>query len=364
MIEETGQPEGATIDEGIDDSQQAESLAVDAEAGLDEGDSYGTVLDTGSQAAAASEGAPGNAIPDLPKPDIGTLEVHALCVMYPEMTIDEKAILRADVIRCKVVHEDIILFEGKILDGRHRQWAIMEAWNAGVDVTYKTREFDPTAEGTTAEEFVARKNGIRRHMTPSQQSVIALKFYDRLRDQVVSQKTDKGKTRKRTSVTEAEGATIYERASALAGGCGDRYIRYAREVRDVDPALLTDVYNGSKSMLTAVGEAKKKAREANPPATSKNGSAFPTAPPDPFKEVEWETTAWIEMPNGWYYITIGENAGNLDVTVSYCAPEEGEPSIDTAHPVEAQFSIPENNLKVAKRKGYESVVKHASCGKA
>jgi ParB-like chromosome segregation protein Spo0J len=89
------------------------------------------------------------------------LESHPLANRFPLIEGEEFDRL-VDDIRDNGLREPIVLFEGKILDGRNRYRACIEA-----GVTPKTREFDPAKDGP-AEAFVISVNVLRRHLTLGQ----------------------------------------------------------------------------------------------------------------------------------------------------------------------------------------------------
>jgi hypothetical protein len=90
------------------------------------------------------------------------LEFHPLANRFPLIVGDEFERL-VDDIRDNGQREPIVLFEGgKILDGRNRYRACIEA-----GVTPKTRVFDPAKEGSP-EAFVISVNLKRRHLSGKQ----------------------------------------------------------------------------------------------------------------------------------------------------------------------------------------------------
>jgi len=90
-------------------------------------------------------------------------DFHPLCKLFPPMVADQYNTL-ADDIRANGQFEPIILFEGMILDGRHRYKACI---NIGIEPKFK--EFD----GTDALAYVISQNLSRRHLDESQRALIA-----------------------------------------------------------------------------------------------------------------------------------------------------------------------------------------------
>jgi ParB-like chromosome segregation protein Spo0J len=89
------------------------------------------------------------------------LEFHPLANRFPLIEDDEFDRLVEDI-RVNGQRDPIVLFEDKILDGRNRYRACLEA-----GVTPKTRDYDPAMEGPP-EAFVISLNAFRRHLTLDQ----------------------------------------------------------------------------------------------------------------------------------------------------------------------------------------------------
>lgn len=90
-------------------------------------------------------------------------EFHELCLMFPpadDMTIEEMSF----DIQTNGLKDPVVIYEGKILDGRNRYLACRKAGLEPKTVEYKGK--DPLG-------FVISKNLHRRHLTPAQKSMIA-----------------------------------------------------------------------------------------------------------------------------------------------------------------------------------------------
>ena len=95
------------------------------------------------------------------------LEIHPLADIFPEMSDIELGSLADDIAENGVLHT-LVLYEGKILDGRHRYWA---AQAAGIDpADIPTRELPA---GTDPVSYVVSTNIKRRHLDETQRSMIA-----------------------------------------------------------------------------------------------------------------------------------------------------------------------------------------------
>jgi len=93
-------------------------------------------------------------------------DVHELCKLFPVMNGEQFEAL-VDDIKTNGLLSPVILFEGKILDGRHRYKACV---NLGIEPDFE--EFD----GKDALAFVISHNLSRRHLDESQRALIAGKI--------------------------------------------------------------------------------------------------------------------------------------------------------------------------------------------
>ena len=92
-----------------------------------------------------------------------TYAIHPIAEIFPRMPGEEFVALKKDI-RENGLLEPIWLYEGKIIDGRHRYYACQE-----VGVAHQFREY----EGTNPIGFVISLNLKRRHLTDSQRAMVA-----------------------------------------------------------------------------------------------------------------------------------------------------------------------------------------------
>ena len=93
----------------------------------------------------------------------GQLDLHPICAALPEMEAADFAQLVKDI-QQNGLQEPIMLFKGRILDGRHRWRACLEA---GIEPDFE--EFSGTDDDAVA--WVIAKNIHRRHLTPQQRAL-------------------------------------------------------------------------------------------------------------------------------------------------------------------------------------------------
>ena len=100
--------------------------------------------------------------------DQTTLELHPLCTLFPRMSDDEFAGLRADI-AANGQRSPITLYEGKILDGGNRYRACLAEGK-----TPRFVEFD----GGDPAAYVLSLNLRRRHLSVGQQAALVAAAQD------------------------------------------------------------------------------------------------------------------------------------------------------------------------------------------
>lgn len=178
-----------------------------------------------------------------------TYAFHEYADLFPMLDDDALAELTADV-RSNGLLEAIVLYEGKILDGRNRYLACREA------------KVEPRFEqyrGNDALQYVVSKNLHRRHLTSSQRAVIALDVLPAL----------EAKARERQAATQLSGfgsvpekipeptGEAREQAATLLG-TNPRYVSDAKKIKDKAPDLLEEVRNGNLTIGEAKNELKRR----------------------------------------------------------------------------------------------------------
>lgn len=165
-----------------------------------------------------------------------TIEIHPIANLLPKMPEEDFASLRDDI-RANGCHTPIVLFEGQILDGRHRYLACQDT---GRDFTTNTyREGDPVG-------FVRSLNLHRRNLTPAQRAMV---------EAALSEWLDHGK--KPTSEPGAD-VSLTEKPSKTAAQMAEsaevstRSIEQAKAVaRAASPEVKDAVTQGKMSLKAA-----------------------------------------------------------------------------------------------------------------
>ena len=110
------------------------------------------------------------------------IESHPYANIFPQMLPDEYEALVADIHQ-HGQQEAIVLFEGKILDGRHRYQAMNDLQQAhSVDWKPKSWEFCGTPE--EAMQFVFSANLYRRHLTTGQRACMGVDVKHQLQETI------------------------------------------------------------------------------------------------------------------------------------------------------------------------------------
>lgn len=193
-----------------------------------------------------------------------TIEIHPIANLLPKMPEEDFASLRDDI-RANGCHTPIVLFEGQILDGRHRYLACQ---HTGRDFTTNTyRDGDPVG-------FVRSLNLHRRNLTAAQRAIVEV---------ALSEWLDNGK-----KPTSAPGAEVVrtekpqKTASEMAESAevSTRSIEQAKAIaREASPEVKEAVTQGKMSLKAAAATLPAKPKLApptpRPPSPQKAAIVFP-----------------------------------------------------------------------------------------
>ena len=205
--------------------------------------------------------------------ELAHLEDHPIATVFP--LLDEGGVESlSQSIKNQGLLEPILLYEGKILDGRNRYRACMAA---GVEV--RTADFEGTA--TEAIEHVWAVNRERRHLTPSQAAAAEVlreemhNSYAPVREAAKERQREqgkrgaeggRGKTKTPTQQT-GEGKERHERetntARAKAAGTNPEYLRAMEKIRKTHPDKFDEVRTGKKKITQVLREIRQEEARAN-----------------------------------------------------------------------------------------------------
>ena len=164
------------------------------------------------------------------------LENHPLADQFPRMSDIEYEALREDI-REFGLKEEILLFEGEILDGRNRYQACLDS-----DIEPRTKEFNGSYE--EAKKQSASANLTRRHLSKSQKAMVLVK------SGLVSAPSSNHRS------PSGNGQGI--RGAALRYGVNHMTIYKAFFVHDRDKELASDVMDGKISVGKAEADIRAK----------------------------------------------------------------------------------------------------------
>lgn len=182
-----------------------------------------------------------------------TYPFHEYADLFPLLNSEEIGELAADILR-NGLREPIVLYEGKILDGRNRYLACREA---GVEP-----RFEPYT-GDDPLGFVRSMNEYRRHLTSSQRAAVAVLWAGledeqrKARERRLAQLKQGDKTPVRETIPERENGRVRDKAAELFGTNG-RYVFNAKRLQEKEPELFERVRSGSITLPKAMTALKTK----------------------------------------------------------------------------------------------------------
>jgi hypothetical protein len=172
-----------------------------------------------------------------------TYPIHPAAMLFPMMAEEELAVLAEDIKKNGLL-ESIVLYEGKILDGRNRQ--------AACERVGATPKFvDANGYAPSPISYVLSKNLHRRHLTISQRAAIAAEatplFQAEAHKRMVSGTLAPIGTRGKTSSIAARELQV-----------GERTVSKALAVQRTDPEAFERVKRGEITVNEAAGEQAKR----------------------------------------------------------------------------------------------------------
>lgn len=134
------------------------------------------------------------------------MEFHPVANLFPLMDADDFEALIEDI-RANGLHDDIVLHEGKIVDGRHRYRACLKAKR-------EPRFQDWDGQGSLV-AYVVSKNRHRRHLTKAQNAAVAVDMLPHLEAEGLKRKAEGG-----MRALETRGVIERREAEPAMGGEG------------------------------------------------------------------------------------------------------------------------------------------------
>lgn len=169
---------------------------------------------------------------------------HPYAELFPAMSGDDVRKLAEDI-EANGLRDDIVLFEGKILDGRHRHEACLLA---GVEPRFSNFE----GSEDEALKLVLSRNLHRRHLSESQRAMVAADLA------IMTQGRPAGKPA--SLPASSAPAPVSQAQAAEALQISERSVRDAVLVKKTSPELAEKVRNGGVSVSKAATQVRKQTK--------------------------------------------------------------------------------------------------------
>lgn len=185
------------------------------------------------------------------------VEDHPLAELFPLMPDSDIALL-ADDIKANGQQHAIVLYEGKILDGRNRYRACNLA-----RVEPKYAKFP----GGDPLKFVLSRNLHRRHLTDAQRAMVAAKIANMKRgDKSESFSENVEKCQQKSGENKSATLRITQEDAAKALDVSVRSVQTAKAIIEADPKKAEEVASGKKKLAAAEREIKEAAKPKEKPS--------------------------------------------------------------------------------------------------
>lgn len=194
----------------------------------------------------------------------GSIVVHAIASMFPEMGDDEYEALKADI-KENGLREPLWLHEGRIIDGRHRFRACQE-----LGLKPATRNWD--GKGSLA-SFVLSLNLHRRNLTSGQRSAVGVEFKEwfakEAKDRQKAAGGDKVSEKARAlpqiiaeAVNGKKNSGEARQQAAQVSGTNRQYVNDSAKLKKNAPDLFKKVHEGKATVPQARNELRKREKLA------------------------------------------------------------------------------------------------------
>jgi DNA modification methylase len=191
---------------------------------------------------------------------MSTTEWHPAACIFPMMPDEDLQALADDIVK-HGLREPVVMFDGKVLDGRNRSAACAIA-----QVKPKTIEF--TGSASDALSFVWSKNRTRRHLSSSQAAIADAKRAE-LDEQYKAAIAETAKTQPKNhhekakttggnnSASKRDESTNTDAQRAAAAGTNRKYIKPAEKIVATRPDLAEKIEQGKLTIPQATAEIKR-----------------------------------------------------------------------------------------------------------
>jgi ParB-like chromosome segregation protein Spo0J len=167
------------------------------------------------------------------------LTFHPACLLFPQLPKNELRALAADI-KANGLQKSIVLYEGKILDGRNR-------WLACKIAKVKPTFIEWDGKGSPV-AWVISENLVRRHLTSSQRAVIALDILPMLEEEAKERQGRRQTSRKQLrNVDNGEARQIAARLAKT----NRTYVQALKAISKAAPELIAKVRTGDLTVPDA-----------------------------------------------------------------------------------------------------------------
>lgn len=198
------------------------------------------------------------------EPTLTIYPPHEVCGIFPMMSPDEFAGLKADIAEYGQ-REPIWLHAGQVIDGRNRLRACVEL---GIDPWF--RKWD---DGASLVEFVVSLNLHRRHLSSGQRAACGTEIEERLALEAKERQRSAGGDRKSVEAKRSVPARLPEpikvrenearEQAAKIVGSSPRYVQDAKAVKAAAPELHEKVKAGEITLPQARREVQRMEKRAD-----------------------------------------------------------------------------------------------------
>jgi hypothetical protein len=178
--------------------------------------------------------------------------LHAVATLFPLMSEEDFQALKEDI-RLHGLIEPIWIYQGQLIDGRHRLRACRE-------LGIKPRFQEWAGQGGSLLAFVLAKNAHRRHQTKSQLATVAVGLEQMLAQQAKERQRDHGGTapgRKAQNTPGKNAGSVGGEAREQAAhllGVSARYVSDAKRLKKKAPQVFDQVFSGEIELSQAMSQ--------------------------------------------------------------------------------------------------------------
>jgi len=180
------------------------------------------------------------------------MRIHPAAMALPDMSPEEFHQLVEDI-RVNGLMEPIELLNGRIIDGRHRYKACAAA---GIEPHFT----DIDLGGVSPAHYVWSRNGVRRHLTPSQRACVAAELLPGLEKEAKKRQAEQAKRnqpqgQKVANLPPIEKARSRDEAARVVG-VAPRYVSDAKALKEKAPDVFEQVKAGKRKLRDATRQTR------------------------------------------------------------------------------------------------------------